>query len=246
MNTQTEQVVEVLALQDVTARSFLTKATKQARFDAALAERKRLAGELHDTVLQAFTGVTLQLQALRGRMLSAPHEAEQDLARMLKVADAALRDARAAVWDMRAPELGRDVATALEESALEALAWHQCAGGVPVDLKVTITGVPRRLSPVIETAALRIGREALANALRHAKATHICIAISFDSDHFFVDVRDDGVGFDAAQLRPAEGRGHWGLVGMGERARKARGALDVRSAPGTGTSVALRVPIDEA
>ena len=94
-------------------------------------------------------------------MLTAPHEAEQDLRRVLQVADVALRDARAAVWDMRAPALeGRDVAAALEEAAHEAVASHRFADGAPVDLEVTITGDRRRLSPDVETVAHRVGREA--------------------------------------------------------------------------------------
>ena len=223
--------------------SFLTT-TPQGRFDAVLAERTRLAGELHDTLLQAFTGVTLQLQALRGRMLTAPHEAEQELGRVLKVADVALRDARAAVWDMRAPEMeARDVAAALEAAAHEAVASYRLADGAPIDLELTITGERRRLPPAVETAAHRIGREAVTNAVRHADARHIRVAIAFEHRHLCVVVCDDGVGFDVAQLRPAEGRGHWGLIGMGERARNARGTLDVRSVPGTGTAVVLRVPV---
>jgi signal transduction histidine kinase len=234
-------------LPGVTARTFFTKATRQARFDAVLAERTRLAGELHDTVLQAFTAVTLQLQALRCRMLTAPHEAEQDLGRVLKIADLALRDARAAVWDMRAPELeSRDVAAALEESAQEAVASHRLASGAPVDLEVTITGDRRRLPPAVEKAAHRIGREAVANALRHADAKHIRVAIAFESRHLCVDVGDDGVGFDVAKLQPTEGRGHWGLVGMRERARCTHATLDVNSSSGEGTAVLLRIPVAPA
>lgn len=219
----------------------------QARFDAVLAERTRLAGELHDTLLQAFTGVTLQLQALGRRMLTAPHQAKRDLERVLRVADVALRDTRSAIWDMRSPQLEQhDVAAALEESANEAVASHQFVGGAPVDLEVTISGQRRRLAPSVETAAQRIGREAVANALRHADAKRIRVAIAFETRHLCVDVRDDGVGFDVAQLHPTEGRGHWGLVGMGERARNARGTLDVNSAPGSGTAIMLRVPVDTA
>ena len=232
-----------------TATSFssITTRTQQARFDAVRAERTRLACELHDTLLQAFTGVTLQLEALRGRMLTAPHEAEQDLGRVLEVADVALRDARAAVWDLRAPELeGRDVAAALEAAAREAVASHRLADGAPIDLEVTVTGERRRLSPAVETAAHRIGREAITNALRHADARYIRVAIAFEHRHLCVEVCDDGVGFDAVQPRSVEGRGHWGLVGMRERARNARGTLGVRSVPGKGTTVVLRLPVDSA
>ena len=226
-------------------RDFLANATRQARFAGVREERTRLAGELHDTLLQAFAGVTLQLQALRCRMVTSPHEAERDMDRVLEVIDVALRDARSAVWDMRAPELEeRDVVATLEESAREAIASHQFAGGAPVDLEVTITGERRRLPPDVETAAHRIGREAVANAVRHAHARHIRVAIAFELHHLCVEVCDDGVGFDMAHLNPRQGQGHWGLVGMRERARNARGTLDVRSAPRAGTVVRLRVPVE--
>lgn len=224
---------------------FLANATRQARFAAAREERARLASELHDTLLQAFTGVTLQLQALRNRMLTSPREAEQEMERVLEVADVALRDARSAVWDMRAPELERlDVAAALEKSARETVASHRWAALAQVDLEVTITGERRRLSPDVETAAHRIGREAVVNAVRHANARNIRVAIAFEPQLLCVEVRDDGVGFNVALLDPLEGQGHWGLVGMRERARKARGTLDLRSAPCTGTAVVLRLPIE--
>lgn len=214
-----------------------------ARFEATLAERTRLAGELHDTLLQAFTGVTLQLQALRGRLRAAP-DVEHDLGRVLGVADGALRDARSAVWDMRAPEVeGRDVAAALEEFAREAVASHHLGGGAPVEVEVAVTGERRRVSATIEVAAQRIGREAIANALRHARAQHIRLTIAFEPRQLCLDVRDDGVGFDVSQLQPAQGRGHWGIVGMRERARNAGGTLELTSTPGSGTTLSLRLPV---
>ena len=112
---------------------FLANATRQARSAAVREERTRLAGELHDTLLQAFTGVTLQLQVLRRRMFTSTHDAEQDMGRAPEVVDVALRDARSAVWDRRAPKPEeRDVAAALEEPAREAIASHQFAEGGPV------------------------------------------------------------------------------------------------------------------
>ncbi len=224
---------------------FLISATMQARSAAIREERTRIAGELHDTLLQVFAGVVLQLHALQRRILTSPHEAEKDLGRVLKVVDVALCDVRSAIWDVRAADLEeRDVAATLEQSAREALASHRCAERTAVDLEVTITGERRRLAPDVETAAHLIGREAVTNALRHADAKHIRMAIAFELRHLRVEVRDDGVGFDVAHMDPREGQGRWGVVGMRERARRARGTLNVRSAPRAGTAVVLRVPID--
>jgi signal transduction histidine kinase len=226
------------------ARQRVVASRLAAGFEATLAERTRLAGELHDTLLQAFTGVTLQLQALRSRIVAAPQEVERDIGRVLTVADGALREARSAVWDMRAPELeGRDVAAALEDSARDAIDAHTLAGGAPVELVVTVSGRRRRVAPVIEIAAHRIGREAVANALRHASAKQVSLTIDFEPRHLCLEVRDNGVGFDISGVTPTEGRGHWGLVGMRERARNAGGSLDVASIPGSGTVLILRLPI---
>lgn len=215
-----------------------------ARFEATLTERTRLAGELHDTLLQGFTGITLQLQALRGRMVDAPNEVERELGRVLTVADHALREARSTVWDMRAPELeGQDVASAIEEVSRQALASHLLTGGAPVDVSVSVTGERGRVSPTAETAALRIGREAVTNALRHALPARIDISIAFEPTSLRITVVDDGVGFDLAETRPAEGVGHWGLIGMQERARRAGGTLHVTSAAGAGTTIDLRLPV---
>ena len=215
---------------------FLASAIRQARLAAVGEERTRLARELHDTLIQTFTGITLQLQALRRRILESPHEAEQCMGRVLEVADLALCDARLTIWEMRNPELERsDIATTLEESARDAIASYQIAGGVPVDFELIITGERRRLSPEVEAAAYRIGREAVANAVTHAHARNIRIAIAFEIDHLCIEVHDDGVGFEVTLLNPREGGGHWGLVGMRERARNANGTFDVRSAPRAGS-----------
>jgi signal transduction histidine kinase len=226
------------------ARQRAAAARLAAGFEATLAERTRLAGELHDTLLQAFTGVTLQLQALRTRIVAAPQEVERDIGRVLTVADGALREARSAVWDMRAPELeGRDVAAALEESAREAVDARLRAGSAPVELVVTVSGRRRRVSPSIETAAHRIGREAVTNALNHASAKQISLTIDFEPRHLCVEVRDNGVGFDVAGVSATDGRGHWGLVGMRERARAAGGSVEIASVPGSGTVLVLRLPV---
>lgn len=215
-----------------------------ARFEATLSERTRLAGELHDTLLQGFTGITLQLQAIRARTAKEPDIVEPELARVLTIADHTLRDARSMVWDMRAPELkDQDVAAALEQASQQAIAAHVAGGGSAVSLNVTITGVRQRVSPSVETAALRIGREAVTNTLRHAHATHLEISVAFQPSSLGIVVADNGVGFDVAEVHPAKGVGHWGVVGMHERARRAAGTLRVTSVRGAGTTIDLRIPL---
>ncbi len=215
-----------------------------ARFEATLSERTRLAGELHDTLLQGFTGITLQLQAIRARTAHEPDIVEPELARVLTIADHTLRDARSMVWDMRAPELqDQDVAAALEQASQQAIAAHIAGGGSAVHLSVAITGVRRRVSPAVETAALRIGREAVTNALRHAHATHLEVSVAFQPSSLGVMVTDNGVGFDVAETHPAKGAGHWGVVGMHERALRMSGTLRVTSTRGRGTTIDLQLPL---
>ncbi|MBL0937751.1 MAG: hypothetical protein IBJ03_02590 [Gemmatimonadaceae bacterium] len=217
------------------------------RFEATLTERTRLAGELHDTLLQGFTGITLQLQALRRRISETPAEAEVELSRVLSVADRTLREARSMVWDMRTPELdGRDVADALEEAARQAIAsaHAQSPSPSPVVLEVQVGGDRRRVAPVIETTALRIGREAVTNAARHARPSRITLALVFESHRLFVRVHDNGDGFDTVAASQAREAGHWGLVGMDERAQRVGGTVSVTSTLGEGTTVDMMLPIE--
>ena len=133
------------------------------RYQAALAERSRIAQELHDTLLQGFTGITLQLRAIERLLARRPQESAAALKNVLASADTALRDARHMIWDMRAVELeGRDLAEALETAARHAMA------GSSAELVFTVHGDRRRLPLAVETTALRVGREAVLNAVKHA------------------------------------------------------------------------------
>jgi signal transduction histidine kinase len=136
----------------------------QMRYQVALAERTRIAQELHDTLLQGFTGLTLQLRAIERRLTQRPEaESAEALKNVLASADTALRDARHTIWDMRAMELeGRDLADALEAVTRQAMA------DTPTHLVFVVKGDRRRLPLDVETTALRIGREAVLNALKHA------------------------------------------------------------------------------
>jgi signal transduction histidine kinase len=105
-----------------------------------------------------------------------------------------------------------------------------------------VEGSVRALAPAVLQEAGLIGREALSNAFRHAKADTIELQIEFGQDHFRMRVRDDGVGFDDAALARHAGGRHWGLPGMQERARTISSHLTLWSRPGAGTEVELRVP----
>ena len=209
--------------------------------DATLAERVRVAGELHDTLLQGFTGVTLQLQGVlqRWRTEGRPDAAvnADELSRVLALADETLREARQAVWDLRASEGdGDDLAGALEGAARRAI------GSTSAHLRFEVTGERRPVPPAIEMAMVRIGREAVFNAVKHAQSPTIEIRLCYEPSSVSLVVRDDGRGLPSGDVDATVGDGRWGVIGMRERARRVGGTLEITSAPNLGTTLSLRVP----
>lgn len=221
------------------ARARRTAERMRARFEATLVERTRLARELHDTLLQGFTGITLQLQAVHHAVEGVSKDAAGALSRVLALADITLRDARQMVWDMRAPELDeQDLADALEGAARGALV------GSAIDLRFEVSGERRRLALDVETAVLRIGREAVVNAIKHADPRTVDIALAFEPRSVRLSVSDDGHGLALESAATAVNGGHWGIHGMRERATRAGGTLAIAGLPGRGTVVSLELPVD--
>jgi signal transduction histidine kinase len=228
--------VAAAAARRARARRRARERALEARFAGVLAERTRMAREIHDTLLQGFTGITLQLQAIVHEVTRAPERAKEDVERILTLADKALADARQAVWDMRTPALQ---ATGLAE-ALEDITRRAANRAAPT-VRFRLTGTPRPLEPAAEMALSRIGQEAVANALKHAAARTIDVELAYERRATRLVVRDDGRGFDPAGTRAARG-GHWGLVGMRERAEQVGARLTVSSASGRGTELVAVVP----
>jgi signal transduction histidine kinase len=207
----------------------------EARFDARLEERTRLAREIHDTLLQGFTGVSLQLLAAMGRR-DDPAAFTASLGDVLALAQKTLADARQAVWDMRPPALeGNDFVGALEA------ALDRSVAGTPLALDYAVRGIPRTLRPELETVLYRVAQEALTNVVKHSAAHTARVTLYYEDRCVRLTVVDDGSGFTVDPDRRTYA-GHWGLLGMRERASQLRGRLVVRSAPGAGTKVVLRVP----
>jgi signal transduction histidine kinase len=214
----------------------------RARFEVALAERTRIAQELHDTLLQSFTGVALQLHGALRLFGTRPADAEQILKDAVATADASVREARHLVSEMRAPELEvADLPDALAVVGREAIKTRP-AGTQPIGFEVVVHGDRRRLPHRIEVTALRIGREAILNAVRHASAHTLEVALDFESDVLRMRVRDDGRGLTPSVLATAGSDGHWGIVGMLERAASVGGTIDLAPAPGGGTLVSVTLP----
>jgi ligand-binding sensor domain-containing protein/signal transduction histidine kinase len=214
------------------------------QFDARLDERTRIARELHDTLLQGFHGVIFRFQAARNMLPRRPEEAIEALDGALERAEQALAEGRDAIHDLRSStvvtnELAQAV-TALGKEMSHELASQDSAHGL-AKYHVVVEGPPRDLHPILRDEVYAITREAVRNAFRHAQARDIEVEIRYSGNSFQVRIRDDGKGIDAGIV--AEGRaGHYGVPGMRERARRIGGKLDVWTATGAGTEIALSIP----
>jgi signal transduction histidine kinase len=220
------------------ARVRQVAAGMRVRYQAGLDERARIAHELHDTLLQGFTGITLQLRAIERLLAHRPAEGAEALKNVLATADTTLRDARHMIWDLRAVELeSHDLAGALEAAARSAVA------GSGVELAFAVRGEPRRLPVAMETTALRIGREAVLNAVKHGAPSTVHVAVEYGTRELTVRVRDDGAGMSPGAMEQQRAGEHMGIAGMRDRAQRAGGTLDIASAHGGGTTVSLVLPI---
>jgi signal transduction histidine kinase len=220
-------------------RHLLAQQALKSRYDAMLAERARIAQDMHDTLLQGFTGITMQLRAIQRVLTRTPNDGVAALETVLTSADEALRDARSAIWDMRAVELeGRDLPEALEGAVRSMLT------GTSVSADFSIRGDRRPLSPLIETTALRIGREAVMNALKHADARKVDVRLEYAQRSLILEIADDGEGMSPIAIEAPPSNGHLGISGMRSRAQQAAGTLDITSQPGSGTTVRVRLPSD--
>ncbi|HEY4305373.1 MAG TPA: two-component regulator propeller domain-containing protein [Gemmatimonadaceae bacterium] len=209
----------------------------RARFEGTLEERSRIARELHDTLLQGFAGITLHLHGILRSVDDPPDRARAVLARVVEHADAALREARLMVWDMNSPELeSSTLAEALEEAARRAVAAS------PISLALAVRGEERRLARTVEVTALRVGTEAVSNAVKHAGAQSIEVMLEYGGQTLTLSVYDDGRGLSETSIQAAARSGHLGIAGMRERALRAGGTIDIRSTTGAGTAIRLALP----
>jgi signal transduction histidine kinase len=205
------------------------------RFEERLAERTRIAQDLHDTLLQGFVSASMQLHVAAGQV--APDSpARGALDRVLQLMGRVIDEGRNAVRGLRAPASGGDDLEQAFCAVVQELGATDRAGA-----RVTVEGRPRTLHPAIRDEVYRIGREAIVNAVRHSEAPSIEIELAYTAAHLRVLVRDAGRGIDE-QVLEAGREGHWGLSGMRERAERIGARLTLSSRPGAGTEIELVVP----
>ena len=209
-------------------------ASVRGQLEVRMAERERIARDLHDTLLQGLQGLLLRFQVAAERIPKG-EPAREMLDRALERADEVLDEGRARVKGLRALVGG---VPRLPEALAHVVGQLAPAEASP--FRITVEGAVRELNPVVREEVLLVAREALINAYRHANASNIEAEITYADDGLIVRVRDDGQGIDDAVLR--EGRpGRFGLLGMRERAKKMNARLGLWSKPGAGTEVEIRV-----
>ncbi|HEX4228749.1 MAG TPA: two-component regulator propeller domain-containing protein [Bryobacteraceae bacterium] len=200
----------------------------QSRFDLVLAERGRIARELHDTLLQGLSGVTMQLQALWTRLpLSRDREA---LADIIEDAGRCSTEARQSLWGLRVMD-----ASPLGFPASLAKIAREATGGTATSLVLDIDRVSHGQFGEIEFQLLRIAQEAITNVVRHAAADTLTVSLKATGQGFVLSIADDGDGFDVDR----DLFGHFGLVGMRERAAEIGATLSVSSTRGVGSRVTV-------
>ncbi len=234
---QARALQELSAQLEARVEDQTTQLLEQERAAATLAERTRLAREIHDTLAQGLTGIVVQLGAAQRAQTADPNAADQHIDLAQRMAREALAEARRSVWNLRAPALERgDLADALRGLVAR-----------PIRPQTTATfeqrGEPWPLPPDAESALLRVAQEALANVARHAEATRVDVLLDYTPACVRLSIADNGVGFDAQALSAEVASGPWGgfgLMGMRERIALLGGTLDLQN--GDGAQVAVTVP----
>jgi len=220
----------IVILRTMTAR-------ERREYQAVLSERNRVARELHDTLEQGLTGISLQLEAVASTVQASPSRARQSLDVARQMLRYSLEETRRSVMDLRSQSLeSNDLPEALSSLA------HQMTLGTPIAAEVRIEGQRRRLDAAQEHHLLRIGQEAITNAVKHSGATRVDILVRFSPSATELVVADDGCGVhhDNGDMDV----GHFGLQGMRERANKIGAVLELGSGPRGGTRLAVSVPTD--
>jgi signal transduction histidine kinase len=211
----------------------------ELQFKAILRERTRLAQELHDTVEQTLTGIALQLDTTSKLFAARPEGASHHLELARNLVSQSQVDVRRSVWDLRSRALEQfDLPGALTTSC------KQLTDGTNIHLDVAAKGRVRPLSETVEENLLRIAQESVTNVIKHSGATTVTIELDYGPQTVTLQIQDNGHGFEQDKSA-GPGEGHFGLLGISERAKRLGAELNVTSEPGRGTTVRIKVPIEQ-
>jgi signal transduction histidine kinase len=204
----------------------------EGEFRAVLEERSRIAREIHDTLAQGYVGVSVQLEVLAELLRKSKIEtAAKHLDLTRGYVREGLADARQSIWALRSQNDGETTLPVRLRRLVEAETGHE------LETKFSLFGAYRPMPPGTEREFLRIAQEAIHNVKKHARARHLFVQLEYGPAVITLEVRDDGQGFSADRQPSA---GHFGLIGMKERAAAFCGTIEITSEPGTGTTVRLR------
>jgi signal transduction histidine kinase len=204
------------------------------KFAMILAERSRIARELHDTLIQGFSGVTMEMQALCAR-LSSPEE-RRTLQEIVQDAARSLREARRSVAGLRGgPGAQSGLGSAIAQAA------RQITEAKDIQLKLDMEQNSRELPAEIEYNLLRIAQEAVSNSVKHSGARMIEVSLQSTAALLSLAIKDDGSGFGGTATA-----GHYGLIGMRERATHIGAGFQIDSESGRGTTVRVMLPAPKA
>jgi ligand-binding sensor domain-containing protein len=211
---------------------YLRMVQLRSKFSAILAERNRIAREVHDTLIQGMIGTSAQLDAISMMLFTSPLAAKQHLDQLRVMVRQSIDEARRSVWNIRHLDnehgnLGKLLLNFAEEANKNS----------KINISLQTQGHYRLIDPEVEKNIVRIGQEAIINSIKHAKATHIIIALSYSQQYLRLCIRDDGCGFDIDQEYQSQNR--FGILGMHERAKEIKGQLTINSSPGIGTEIIL-------
>jgi ligand-binding sensor domain-containing protein len=204
----------------------------RSHFVLILNERSRIARELHDTLIQGFSGITMQLQAFATRLRSP--EDQQALNEIIRDAGICLQETRRSVAGLRS---GAGASSGLGIAIRDAVT--QATEGHDIRLKLDLDDGQLELSAEVKYNLLCIVQEAVGNCVKHAGARNLEVSLARSSDGLTLSIRDDGRGFRPAQSKP----GHYGLIGMKERAHHIGAECEISSVPGSGAEVIVRLPV---
>ncbi len=207
----------------------------RSRLEERVSERERIARELHDTLLQSVQGLVLRFQSVANKVpADAPLRAQLEAA--LKRADDIIGEGRDRVQDLRLANGSDDLPEQLRQRALEG----DFDPAIPI--RIVVEGRPRPVHPLVSAEVASIVGEALSNVARHAEANAVEITIRYAARQLAVEIRDDGVGIAGDVLEQGHKRGHFGIIGMRERAERIGGSFSIDGRPGMGSAVTMTLP----
>ena len=207
------------------------------QFHATLAERNRIAREIHDTLAQGFVGISLQLEVAKRVLGDTNHVLKECLDQALSLTNSSLSEARRSIWDLRSQASGNQ-----DFPARLTAVVNQARKRSTAEISLKITGAYRAIPENVSEEILKIAQEATINAVRHANADHICVQLTYEESRLLLTVSDDGHGFLVSRVTSSGLTGHFGVTGMKERAKLIGAALSIESNENSGTTIILSIP----